>query len=413
MGALLQDLRFALRSFRRAPAFPLAAIATLALGIGATTAIFSTLNAVLLKPLPYPQAEDLYNIRTTLTDGRVTTGMLSNGEISRLNDPNCPIVRAAGMQPADLTLLHAGRHAAARQGLRRHRRILRAVRAADDARRLHARALRAAPPPPPPPRRAGAAGPAAGAAGRRDLASRLAGPLSAAIRRSSASRSGSPRSRRRSPASRRATSTRRTAATSGSPAARQGRHQSLLRRLHAPEAGRDARARQRRDGADHGAASRATFPASDLNRAYVTKPLVASVVGDLGPILIIVMSATGLLLLLACVNVDQPAARARRRARARDGGARRARRAARPHRPPAAHRVGAAVDRRRGARRRCSPSSACARCSRSARRSCRASTRVTVRRARAAVRAGDARRQRAARRLRAGAAAGAAPTCGR
>jgi ABC-type antimicrobial peptide transport system permease subunit len=45
------------------------------------------------------------------------------------------------------------------------------------------------------------------------------------------------------------------------------------------------------------------FPAADRNRAYVTKPLVASVVGDLGPILIIVMSATGLLLLLACVNV--------------------------------------------------------------------------------------------------------------
>ena len=47
----------------------------------------------------------------------------------------------------------------------------------------------------------------------------------------------------------------------------------------------------------------ATFPASDMNRAYVTKPLVAPIVGDLGPILIIVMSATGLLLLLACVNV--------------------------------------------------------------------------------------------------------------
>jgi hypothetical protein len=106
MGTLLQDIRFALRSFRRAPAFPLAAIVTLALGIGATTAIFSTLNAVLIKPLPYPGAEDLYNIRTTLTDGRVTTGMLSNGEISRLNDPQLSIVRAAGLQSNDLTLLH-------------------------------------------------------------------------------------------------------------------------------------------------------------------------------------------------------------------------------------------------------------------------------------------------------------------
>src|SRR5262249_31724134 len=45
------------------------------------------------------------------------------------------------------------------------------------------------------------------------------------------------------------------------------------------------------------------FPAADRNRAYVPKSLVASVVGDLGPILIIVMSATALLLLLACVNV--------------------------------------------------------------------------------------------------------------
>ncbi len=45
------------------------------------------------------------------------------------------------------------------------------------------------------------------------------------------------------------------------------------------------------------------FPASNFNRIYVTKPLVTAVVGDLGPILIIVMSATSLLLLLACVNV--------------------------------------------------------------------------------------------------------------
>ena len=53
MGTLLQDLRFTLRTLRRTPAFPLTAIATLAIGIGATTAIFSTVNAALLKPLPY------------------------------------------------------------------------------------------------------------------------------------------------------------------------------------------------------------------------------------------------------------------------------------------------------------------------------------------------------------------------
>ena len=105
MGTFLQDLRFAIRNLRRTPAFPMAAIATLALGIGATTAIFSTVNAVLLRPLPYPNPENLYALRTTLTDGRVTTGMLSPVEIIRLNDPNLSIARAAGLQAIDATLL--------------------------------------------------------------------------------------------------------------------------------------------------------------------------------------------------------------------------------------------------------------------------------------------------------------------
>ena len=105
MESLLQDLRFALRTLRRTPAFPLAAIATLAIGIAATTAIFSTVNAALLKPLPYPNSEISTRCAPTLTDGRVTTGNLSPVEIIRLNDPKLSIVSAAGLQGQDVTLL--------------------------------------------------------------------------------------------------------------------------------------------------------------------------------------------------------------------------------------------------------------------------------------------------------------------
>ncbi len=62
MHSLLQDLRFAIRQLRKSPGFALTTILTLALGIGATTAIFSLINAVLLRPLPFPEPDRVMSV---------------------------------------------------------------------------------------------------------------------------------------------------------------------------------------------------------------------------------------------------------------------------------------------------------------------------------------------------------------
>jgi putative ABC transport system permease protein len=107
LDATSQDLRYALRSLRGSPGFTAVALITLALGIAATTAIFSTVNAALLRPLPYLRSHELIDIRTRLVDGRVTSGLSSAAEINVLR--NLPDlvdgVGAYASRPFDASLI--------------------------------------------------------------------------------------------------------------------------------------------------------------------------------------------------------------------------------------------------------------------------------------------------------------------
>jgi len=68
-----QDLRYATRMVRRQPTFSLTVILTLALGIGATTAMFSVVNGVVIKPLPYPESENVVTIGVSAVFGTQRT----------------------------------------------------------------------------------------------------------------------------------------------------------------------------------------------------------------------------------------------------------------------------------------------------------------------------------------------------
>jgi predicted permease len=297
METLVQDVRVALRAFRRSPGFALTAVVTLALGIGATTAIFTALSAVLLKPLPYLEPQNLYSLRTALTDGRVTTGLLSGGEIFRLNDPKLSIERAAGFQSFDLTFLaddgtpsHVQAHGVTEGffelfglpmtlGGFKH----------DDFTPLPPPQPNTPPQPGPPPtvvisnriwREYFKSDPAV--VGKPiHFAEANATISGVAPRGFDVPHNGDFWVAQRIPS---------TDVNHGNEAFFRLRPGTTIERAKAEMA-----------TVMNGLAT--DFPASDKNRVYTSRPMVDSIVGDLGPILIIVMSATGLLLLLACVNV--------------------------------------------------------------------------------------------------------------
>ncbi|MEP6955800.1 MAG: ABC transporter permease, partial [Chthoniobacterales bacterium] len=112
----MKDLRYAFRQLRKSPGFTVVAVLTLALGIGANTAIFSVVNAVLLRPLPYPQPERLVYLNEVIggtdtsislpdyVDWRKDSKSFEHLAISRLESRN--IGGVAGREPERISVAH-------------------------------------------------------------------------------------------------------------------------------------------------------------------------------------------------------------------------------------------------------------------------------------------------------------------
>src|SRR5437879_8320502 len=108
LETFLQDTRYAFRTLRKNPGFTAVAVLTLALGIGANTAIFSVVYAVLLKPLPYGNPDQLFNVvQAKPQEGVGVTGW-SYANFAELREQNRVFSEMAGSQQHQLTLTGRG-----------------------------------------------------------------------------------------------------------------------------------------------------------------------------------------------------------------------------------------------------------------------------------------------------------------
>jgi putative ABC transport system permease protein len=118
MDGLLQDFRHGLRLLLKKPGFTLVALLTLALGIGANTAIFSVVNAVLLRQLPYPQADRLVMLWSTMPSQGVPTSGSSMPDYREWRDQSHVFDGLAAFYYGDVNLSGAGQEPERVQGAR-------------------------------------------------------------------------------------------------------------------------------------------------------------------------------------------------------------------------------------------------------------------------------------------------------
>jgi putative ABC transport system permease protein len=109
MTFAINDTKLAIRMLWKQPAFTAIAVVTLALGIGANTAIFSVVNAVLLRPLPFPRAEQLVLVSDDLTGRQLTNVGMSVPELQDLQERSGVFEEISAVWPVDANLTGSDR----------------------------------------------------------------------------------------------------------------------------------------------------------------------------------------------------------------------------------------------------------------------------------------------------------------
>src|SRR5512145_1422914 len=108
MQTLWQDLRYGARMLLKKPGFTLIAVITLAMGLGANTAIFSVSNALILKPLPFERLDQLVAVRETLTHQGLKATAVSAADFTELRGQNTVFQESAAYRVRDITITGAG-----------------------------------------------------------------------------------------------------------------------------------------------------------------------------------------------------------------------------------------------------------------------------------------------------------------